>query len=1759
MAGRGPGTTATASGPCSGGQSDPASEATRKPLKDAWDKNWTNLTQNGQSAQKGVIPDEVKSKMARMFKELEDYMDWSKATGRAPGACAGLNGGSKQGTYQMKNICKVLVQVVYWMGNLDKNENKSSNTVEQDWEKYLRCAIGNGIILRILLPKCKVEKFMEVISEVMRKGGSQNKASSVGSICDWVKMDDMREMEELIGDEVQQFLNKAKQDSGLGKIEGVNNVVAWFRCTDEEKTKEGNQEKTCSSDRIIDFLPAGLSKELNVLVDPLEKAKDCIQRNIDNNSNAASSGSVPSMGKLCNRLSCIETYLKTTARTAAAAAGTGKTTPTDALWNDVQTQVTELVTNISANGGENDDTDGLCNDITCPNGSADCVSKTACNIMVKALKGVHTKGAGDQGDYQIFHPTMRCVILNVLGEKLKQHAKQDGYSCSVEEGIKKAFEVGKDNHEKWCTNNGKEAGSCEECKEQKCFISKIGGQEVWTKVWGMLNDTNTNTNTNTNKIQTTLDKIKKEATLCDRLNCAINQWEKTTGRTPGSSNEEFWKENGPLKTLWDELAGAMTANNGQENEECKKLDSPSEKWACKYLHAGLDGLYKNDTTTTSSSSSSVLSNPSFRQTMGCFLLHAYAKYMKGKAICNIEKGITKAFELGRTLSSGATCQNGGANGKGPCVPCQWQENILSTCKINTNGSTTPDSNVENKLKDIFKDDNKDPNISTMLSNINKRDKLCDHMKCIATHLNSTDGQQKSFGTTAEEFWTKDVKNLWNELVKEMKTKGNVDGSGNGDCKGFDNPSAERACNYLHVAFKKLEELSSSIKKDGNEYPTLKKDPSFVQTVGCFLLHSYAKHMEKKSTCVITAGIEKAFGTAGNNANNVPCQWNKSDYEGCKINTNGTSGQGEEVKPKVEDIVNNDEPNTDSIIKNINKIEKLCDGLKCIASHLNSSTSKYNTTASTFWTEGGEVGELWTQLSEAMLQNVDKENGGPCDRMKEGTTGSTANNTRDATNPEKKACNYFHGGLTELYKKNGATAPSASSANDTKLLSNPLLRQTVGCFLLKEYAKQIEKKTTCLIDSGLKKAFEVEGKCTDGSNPCIECKWDDKVDNCNVTFGSTTEKVEEKVNPILMSNDQNIESVTEHMNEMITLCDQLKCAAPNWFKKHSNGSTGNTTPTKTWCQFWEEGVRTTLTELFSKIDSEGKTKKNGICTNFGDGNEHSVERKACNHITAGLQHIKEISVTAGQPNGQDNPLLARAVGCIALNMYADKIIELTKKSCPIDKERIKEMFNKWNSESKNSCQNSANNNDCFQCKREESYNGCQLSVGDALLATSQNENCNTNAKDAVKVKEQMNKFLNESNDPPHSIPKVKETLSTINKMDDNFCTQLQCAAKKYYVKRNHGAKSSDVSWNALSDEIGRELTALLINMNDPKKQSAAAQYCNDANVAWNTKGHTERRTNKAACLHFAAGLKHIYGRPNGQKKGQFNGPSFGQTMGCLFLKEYAKQLKEMANVKKRGNSWVHPLCSIEEGITYAFGKSDAIMKNVLTQCNNGPNGISCFVCTQNENDYKDCSIGTEEVKPKVESLIKDEPNKDHMEKTLENTVCPILITDLLTPFLPLAPVSIGLSPMAYYLWKYFGPLGKGGARFRRSPGEIPGPSVQEQVLDHVEEAGPHEYRLVKERKPRSVPTRTKRSGRVNRRTIIEIHFEVLDECQKGDTQLNQKDFMELLVQEFMGSEFMEEEEQVPKEEVLMEDVPLERVSIEEVPMERVPSLGSGLMV
>ncbi|ANQ08561.1 SICA antigen [Plasmodium coatneyi] len=159
-----------------------------------------------------------------------------------------------------------------------------------------------------------------------------------------------------------------------------------------------------------------------------------------------------------------------------------------------------------------------------------------------------------------------------------------------------------------------------------------------------------------------------------------------------------------------------------------------------------------------------------------------------------------------------------------------------------------------------------------------------------------------------------------------------------------------------------------------------------------------------------------------------------------------------------------------------------------------------------------------------------------------------------------------------------------------------------------------------------------------------------------------------------------------------------------------------------------------------------------------------------------------------------------------------------------------------------------------------------------------------------------------------------------------------------------------------------------------------------------------------------------------------------------------------------------------------------------------------------------------------------------------------LSELFTPYLPTIPVLIGTSVISYLLWKYFGMLGKRRKRYRRAPRGL-GPTLGEQLLDHVDEDGPHAYTLVKERKPRSTPIRRRKKravrhgagprGGVRRRMVIDIHLEVLDECQNGDLHSTKEDFFEILVQEFMGSNF-KEGENVPEEQVSMVHVPKEQV-------------------
>ncbi|CAA9988053.1 SICAvar, type I [Plasmodium knowlesi strain H] len=1507
-----------------------------------------------------------------------------------------------------------------------------------------------------------------------------------------------------------------------------------------------------------------------------DKWEDCLQKvNISSTSSTAENAKKkvddilqkdPKIGdmakkinkvdKLCDQVKCVVNRWLEEKKTGSS--------DLDRVRSKFTSQITKLEEGIISYKGDST-VSGLCN-------MQDKEGKEACLLIAAGLKNLYNIPANGNGNDAVtasLERTMRCVLLNAIADKLEDQNFPCKDEKNVKNGIDKAFEKSINEKIKEASTGCNGNDKCFTCPrfaisaDCKVKTNDKGELQLKKEIDPKLNDTGLSSKSSflrTSSLIKTICKPCTEKTFCGNLTCVANKWKENKGQTGTASWDDVKNDFGAaLESLLDGMK--KPENQTAVATEYCTTDKDYFPWeanaageanrtACELVAAGLKHIssieheYSAQNNSSPQKNKNPFDNQEFQQLVSCFMLKRVVQEMKEKStICDISKGIEAGSDAWRSIKGKCTRQ--------PCIECNLEKVNYEGCKIGSDNA-----NVKDELNKILTTD-KATEVKTALKDItetkgNKGPSLCDRLQCLASRVKLSGNE--------DTFWKDDVKKLWEELAEKIKaTKGK--GNGNGECDKMENAthSEKTACNYLHAGLNELYNgTTTSVKGKILDNALLK------QTVGCLLLHSYAKHMKEKATCLIDEGISQAFslwqdlskkapscnGSAGAKGQCVPCQWDENDkWESCleRIIINSNTTPKENAKTKVEDIFKDDNPNMKDMLTDINKMTTLCDGLKCIASHFNSSDAQKNkSNVENFWEK--DVKNLWQELAEQMKVNGGKSgSGNGCDTMDDNN-----GKTRIPTTPEKRACNYLHAGFEKL---KGITTNDISKY--PILSKHTSLKEAMGCFLLKEYAKHMKDKSKCVINSGLKKAFNSwkptgDGKCT-GDSPCIECKWDDNLDTCTITTDITPDNITGKLKTLESEMENEATTAMKDINKTESLCEKLQCAAPKWFQKHKQVN-GNSATTKTWCEFWDKAVKEELTKMFQQISQNGTTNatnNNGACEAFGDNNPDSVERKACNHIAAGLQHIKN-----NAKSGNDQ-LFERTVGCIALNMYADKIIEKSKDKCPIDETTINKMFTKWNEKNNNNSSpstpcNGANNNGCFKCNRisNSEFSSCELSVDSSLMNPTQNGSCNDNTN-RKNVQTEMNKFLLEDNKPPQFIPEVKKTLTTITDMNNSFCTQLQCAAKKWNSKNGQNGKTP--SWTNIEGDAKDALKQLLEQMTKGQTKSNVGEFCKESN--WNTLGHKEKQTNRAACLLFAAGLKHIYGRGSGHTLGHVNGPTFEQTMGCLFLKEYAKQLQKMAEEQKKYK--VHPNCSVDSGIDYAFNQSNAIM-NDTPPCNkNGPN--SCFECKLKE-DYDGCFIGTDEVQDKVKPLFKDDQNKEHMEKTLENTVCPILLTDLLTPFLPLAPVSIGLSAMAYYLWKYFGPLGKGGPRFRRSPTEIPGSSVQEQVLGHVDEGAAHEYRLVKERKPRSAPTRTKRSGRdpggsgrVNRRTIIEIHFEVLDECQKGDTQLNQKDFLELLVQEFMGSELMEEEQ------VLKEDVLMERVPMESIPMELVPSLGSGFMV
>ncbi|SBO24837.1 SICAvar, type I (fragment) [Plasmodium knowlesi strain H] len=379
----------------------------------------------------------------------------------------------------------------------------------------------------------------------------------------------------------------------------------------------------------------------------------------------------------------------------------------------------------------------------------------------------------------------------------------------------------------------------------------------------------------------------EDKSMCQRLDCMKHLWQNNTG-TGGqtSSTDNFWTEGtGPVAALWKELSDEMKEKGTQDQGDCSQLTAPSEKAACNFLHAGLQKLYD---TTTQSSSSSVLNNPSFRQTMGCFLLHAYAKHMKEKATCLIDDGIQKAFE---------TAGQGGQSGKD--VPCKWEgeDKNWEDCRINTNVQGAPETKVKDKLKNIINKDD-DAAVKKAKEALNKLD-LCERFQCISERwLKEEKGKNGPLEATD---WDRVRSKITSQIPELSTALGSATSTGKREefekyCEGIPaGPGARAAdkdaCVLIAAGLKNLYNLS-----DGSDAAMA----SLERTMRCILLNAIADKMKEKLTCKeersVEAGIEKAFQKSRDIKDKSACSDNDkcfectrfTDYDNCKINTNGNN-------------------------------------------------------------------------------------------------------------------------------------------------------------------------------------------------------------------------------------------------------------------------------------------------------------------------------------------------------------------------------------------------------------------------------------------------------------------------------------------------------------------------------------------------------------------------------------------------------------------------------------------------------------------------------------------------------------------------------------------------------------------------------------------------------------------------------------------------------------------------------------------------------
>ncbi|ANQ06039.1 SICA antigen [Plasmodium coatneyi] len=535
--------------------------------------------------------------------------------------------------------------------------------------------------------------------------------------------------------------------------------------------------------------------------------------------------------------------------------------------------------------------------------------------------------------------------------------------------------------------------------------------------------------------------------------------------------------------------------------------------------------------------------------------------------------------------------------------------------------------------------------------------------------------------------------------------------------------------------------------------------------------------------------------------------------------------------------------------------------------------------------------------------------------------------------------------------------------------------------------------------------------------------------------------------------------------------------------------------KTWNEgkFWGD-TKARIDGLARDIP-QSKAQVDNSCGDMekDDGTHDGPNRRACQYIKGGLGSIYNITIDSGDTDAEDNWKFKRIMACAVLNLYADKI----RDTCPSTEDSISKAFMDGQKLKNNACPTGTT---CEECKRED-YATCKI--------------------DNQEIKDKLGGMIQGNSELMETIT----SICTVNPPGGN----VKPAATKPATTRPPVVQETKNS-----------------SAKQPKVDSTGEDKCKDSLKSASFKSTSQAVSLSAGCmsdsdLGLSEDAKRMLKKQDDEEKDRAAaGPGGTQSSAASPVAGAGDDGVPGGLVPGAGG--VAPGVPGVGGIPGQPASVENSTSQTVDPDGKGKDGVTPIqdpqIITNGQVPDTTPSLSPAGTLPPAQGL-------DTVTETIQTH------TTSHSPGPRQRKGSLPSFPRNYFF------LGKERRRYKRAHQVSALPPSEEQLLDHVDQPGPHEYTLVKERKQsRSVPTgRTKRLKKLGalQRTIIDIHLEVLDEYQKGEVHLMKEEFFEILVQEFMGSEFIKDKN-VPKEDFLKEQVPSSDSEFREddfVPKEGIP--------